>query len=106
MKKILALALILVIALSFAGCSSGKGEVGKSAFATDRWIVLSVDRGHSWTERLLCDTETGVLYGVASGPYQLAVWPILDRDGTPMLYEEYVPTHFHEIGKYADPPAA
>jgi hypothetical protein len=99
MKKLLCIFLTIIIIVLLSGCTVERGD---NAFVTDRFIVLTYDATTLTSEAVICDTEAGVLYLYVSSAYQGAITPIMEPDGTPMTYDEYVPSHFRDIGRYAD----
>ena len=95
MKRILCIILAVILVLILTGC---RDDVGDIAFATDRFIIVEKHDGniglHEW---IVCDTETSILYLCVSGTYCLSMTPLLNKDGNPTHYEEYVPYKLQEI---------
>ena len=83
MKKMMMI--IILITLMLTGCASSKVEkVEKPKENASRFEV--VESTLSWL--VVADKETGVMYAVSHGTYNIGDFTLLvDADGKPLIYE-------------------
>lgn len=74
---------VLFAALLMTGCAYKKAEIQESVY-TNRFEL--VERASTWV--VVADRETGVMYAVSSGMYNMGTFTMLmDEDGNPLIYE-------------------
>lgn len=81
MKKIICLCLVLMIVLTFIGCSEQKSDNTKTK---DRFIVIYSD----FENKIYVDKITNVLYLWHSGGYSGGLSVIVDENGKPLLWDK------------------
>ena len=88
MKKVIVLILMLAFALSLVACDKASAEEGGTKA---RFVIVEEDVVGPWANGLITvDTETGVMYVLASS-YNAGMFSVLlDADGTPMLHPDYI----------------
>lgn len=83
-KKIIAVFCALTVLL----CGCGR-KVGENFTESDRFVVVSGDNCNApYHETVIADKEAGVLYIVVYTGHQFGISPLIDKDGTPLLWEE------------------
>ena len=85
MKKIICIVLV-VLSLFLSACGVKPGD---KLTKTGRFVLVSGDflgNPSQYNELISFDRETGVMYLVISYGRQLGITPLLNTDGTPMLY--------------------
>lgn len=90
---ILGLFLLTVLIGCLTGCSSTTDSITKTP-DSERWVPLEQEETKSLTTCIVVtifyDKETGVEYiCTASNHGDVEIEPLLDSDGTPLLYEGY-----------------
>lgn len=82
MKRITTVVLIVLILL--VGCSKVEKSVEPQKGNTSRFV--EVELTSMW--RVVADKETGVMYAVSFGTYNLGTFTLLvDADGNPLIYK-------------------
>ena len=88
MKKVITILLIILI---LTGCgTSSEGELlkGESKEPTDVSRFMTVEDTWSGVWRVVVDRETGVMYAVSMGSYNMGTFTLLvDREGKPLIWE-------------------
>ena len=86
MKKAIC-AILLVIAVLFSGCGR---ETGESFTKSGRLIIVSNSSNSNapYFDTVVADKDTGVLYLVIYAGNHCGITPLLNADGTPMLWKE------------------
>ena len=88
-KVIIVFIVLLLLLLTACGHTKSNCANSKSLTPSDRFIIISTSKPTSFTEEyteyIIEDTETGVLYLMIRAPYLCALTPLLNSDGTPML---------------------
>lgn len=83
-KKMIAVFCALTVLL--CGCSR---KVGENFTKSDRFVVVSGDNLNApYYETVIADKETGVLYIVIYTGHHFGISPLIDKDGTPLLWEK------------------
>ena len=86
MKKAICVILIIVLCFSLCGCG---GKTGESFTMSGRFVIVSGDNPNApYHETVITDKDTGVLYLVIYGYNHCGITPILNADGTPMLWKD------------------
>lgn len=82
-KKIIAIILILILML--AGCSSSEfGREGEQS-KTETPMFILVEESRNW--KIVYHRETKVMYAISYGGYNAGTFTLLvDADGNPMLW--------------------
>lgn len=92
MKKIICflcflLAVVIITSLC-SGCSSNTSEYKETQYT--RFIVVERDIEGPWiSAKIVADCETGVLYLTFYRYNQAGITPLLNTDGTPMIWENW-----------------
>lgn len=83
MKRIIAIALM---ALMLTGCAKGESAEATQEEPEDVSRFETVEQIHPW--RIVYDKETGVMYAVSIGTYNMGNFTLLvDAEGNPLIYE-------------------
>ena len=86
-KKILVVALALVLCFGMTGCTKGDIEPESSRLANKYIDLVTIYKGKQGT-KVLYDKNTKVMYFMIQGRYQSGITPIYNSDGTVKLYDE------------------
>lgn len=85
-KKAICVILLIAIVATLCGCGRKKGE---SFTESERFVIVFGDNPNApYYETVIADKETGVLYLVVYAYNHCGITPILNADGTPMLWKE------------------
>ena len=78
--------IIILITLMLTGCASSKVEkVEKPKEDVSRFEVIE----SAWNWWVVADKETGVMYAVSRGTYNMGSFTLLvDADGKPLIYRK------------------
>lgn len=80
-KRLLSMALAVVMAVCLVGCSNVENERKK-----DTSMFVCVETTATW--QIVYHKETRVMYAVSDGSYNYGTFTVLlDADGKPMLWE-------------------
>ena len=85
-KKILVVALALVLCFGMAGCTKGDIEPESSRLANKYIDLVTIYKGKQGTE-VLYDKNTKVMYFMLWTAEQFEITPIYNSDGTVKLYD-------------------
>ena len=85
-KKILIVALALVLCFGMTGCTKGDIEPESSRLANKYIDLVTIYKGKQGTE-VLYDKNTKVMYFMVWGAEQFGITPIYNSDGTVKLYD-------------------
>lgn len=86
MKKAICVILLVAVASTICGCGR---KTGDSFTKSGRFVIVSGDNSNApYYETVIADKDTGVLYLVMYAHYHCGITPILNADGTPMLWKE------------------
>ena len=85
-KKILVVALALVLCFGMAGCTKGDIEPESSRLANKYIDLVTIYKGKQGTE-VLYDKNTKVMYFMLWTAEQFGITPIYNSDGTVKLYD-------------------
>ena len=82
MKKAICIMLVIVLVAMLCGCGRKAGEgITKSG----RFVIVSGNNPNApYSETIITDKETGVMYLVIYSGYHFGITPLLNADGTPM----------------------
>lgn len=85
MKKATA---ILLIMLMLTGCGTSAENTLKSENKEPVNVSRFVTVEDMWSWRVVADRETGVMYAVSMGTYNIGTFTLLvDREGKPLIWE-------------------
>lgn len=92
MKKIIFflcfLLAVAIIASLLGGCSGNTSEYKETQYT--RFVVTEKDIEGPWIGgRIIADCETGVLYLMFFRSYQAGITPLLNTDGSPMIWDRW-----------------
>lgn len=87
-KKILIVALALVLCFGMTGCAKGDIEPESSRLANKYIDLVTIYRDNDHNTEVLYDKNTKVMYFVKQSGYQFGITPIYNSDGTVKLYDE------------------
>lgn len=86
MKKVISVILLVVVILTLCGCGRKEGD---SFTKSGRFVIVSGNNPNApYYETVITDKDTGVLYLVIYGYNHCGITPILNADGTPMLWKD------------------
>ena len=86
-KKILAVALALILCFGMAGCTRGDVEPESSRLANKYIDLVTIYKDDNHNTKVLYDKNTKVMYFVKWSGYQFGITPIYNSDGTVKLYD-------------------
>ena len=86
-KKILAVALALVLCFGMTGCTKGDIEPESNRLANKYIDLVTIYKGKQGT-KVLYDKNTKVMYFMLWTADQFGITPIYNSDGTVKLYDE------------------
>ena len=85
MKKVIT---ILLIILTLTGCGTSAENTLKSENKEPVNASRFVTVEDMWTWAVVADRETGVMYTVSKGTYNMGTFTLLvDREGKPLIWE-------------------
>ena len=87
-KKILVIALALVLCFGMTGCTKGDIEPESSRLANKYIDLVTIYKDDKYGIEVLYDKNTKVMYFMIQGRYQSGITPIYNSDGTVKLYDE------------------
>ena len=87
-KKILVVALALVLCFGMTGCTKGDIEPESSCLANKYIDLVTIYKDDKYGIEVLYDKNTKVMYFVKWSDYQFGITPIYNSDGTVKLYDE------------------
>ena len=91
MKRLITI-LLIVLMLTGCGTSADNSFKNGSKESVDASRFVTVEDTWSWI--IVVDRETGVMYAVSQGCYNMGTFTLLvDRDGKPLIWEEWTETH-------------
>lgn len=69
-------------------CGCGR-KTGENFTDSERFTIMSGDNMNApYSEMIIADEETGVMYLIVYDIYHFGITPLLNADGTPMLAED------------------
>jgi hypothetical protein len=69
-------------------CGCGR-KTGENFTKSERFTIVSGNNPNApYSETIIVDKETGVMYLAVYGYHHFGITPLLNADGTPMLAEE------------------
>lgn len=90
LTAIFLIVVILVLGVTFVFTIKKQEQkssyLDQKIFVSGRFLKISDHKGVMQHEIIFYDTETGVEYMYCDGPYVSGVTPLLNSDGTPILY--------------------
>lgn len=86
MRKVISVILLVVVILALCGCGRKEGD---NFTKSGRFVIVSGDNPNApYYETVIRDKDTDVLYLVIYGYNHCGITPILNADGTPMLWKD------------------
>lgn len=82
--------MLLGVMVMFAGCSDSDTPNAYEALVPSTFAKISETTIDGFTTYVLVHVETGVLYLWNHGNWTSGITALLDVDGKPLLYEDYV----------------
>ena len=86
-KKILVVALALVLCFGMAGCTNGDIEPESSRLANKYIDLVTIYRDNDNNTEVAYDKNTKVMYFFEQRGYHFGITPIYNSDGTVKLYD-------------------
>lgn len=92
MKKIICvlcfLLVVTIIASLLGGCSSNTSEYKETQYT--RFVIVERGIEGPWrSTEIIADCETGVLYLSFYSGYHSGITPLLNTDGSPMIWDRW-----------------
>lgn len=87
-KKIIAVALALILCFGMTGCTKGDIEPESSRLANKYIDLVTIYKDDKYGIEVLYDKNTKVMYFIKQGYRQFGITPIYNSDGTVKLYDE------------------
>ena len=93
-KKFLISSIVIFSALLMIFCLSGCEQNKDNQITGSGRFICVDDNFHpfseNYNEMIIRDRETDVLYLAVYGAHRFGITPLLNTDGTPILYKEYL----------------
>lgn len=79
---------VILMVMLISGLVAGCAEV-ESAQSEPVEVSRFMEVENSWNWRVVVDRETGVMYAVSNGSYNMGTFTLLvDADGKPLIWED------------------